>query len=196
MSSDEKPELKPANESPWYCLATLYGEQSGERDRDLAKRNRIAWNRWVAGALTEDERNALIGKSFPAAELVVLTQAEEMEFRRAFQSRAGSETAEPPKPDERGDFTSLRFDTIVDFSGFLFWSPVDFHSATFSGDANFVSATFSGNAYFGSATFSSSAHFITAKFRGRTGFVGAVFKSKVPDFRGGSLHEATEWDDA
>ena len=27
MSDADKPELRPANKNPWYCLATLHGEQ-------------------------------------------------------------------------------------------------------------------------------------------------------------------------
>jgi hypothetical protein len=32
-------------------------------------------------------------------------------------------------------------------------------------------------------------------FKGQTSFVGGKFKNSVPDFRGATFHEATEWDD-
>ncbi|WP_256378577.1 hypothetical protein [Methylocystis sp. ATCC 49242] len=31
MTDDAKPNLTPANENPWYLLATLYGEQEEVR---------------------------------------------------------------------------------------------------------------------------------------------------------------------
>ena len=50
MNAIEAARLKPANENPWYCLATLYGEQSGEDMRlDLLKRNRDGWDHWRSG---------------------------------------------------------------------------------------------------------------------------------------------------
>jgi hypothetical protein len=190
MTSDEKPELRPANESPWYCLATLYGEQSGKQDDDLAKRNRIAWNRWVAGALTEDKRKALIEKGFPAAELRPLSDAETDALRQSFKARIANEALEPPKAGKDVFFNHLRFDNAVDFSGFLFGSHTYFSSTTFSGDAYFSSATFSGDAYFisatfsrvadfGSATFSSDAYFISATFSGYAGFHSATFSGNA-----------------
>ncbi|MEP5376638.1 MAG: hypothetical protein ABJQ14_12755, partial [Hyphomicrobiales bacterium] len=46
------PDLKPANENPWYVLATLYGEQDGEEiDWELHEKNRRAWNAWAGSAL-------------------------------------------------------------------------------------------------------------------------------------------------
>ena len=54
MDDLEKTELTPANDNPWYWLATVYGEQIGQGlDDELAKKNRIAWNRWVAAAMSE-----------------------------------------------------------------------------------------------------------------------------------------------
>ena len=56
MSDAEKPALEPANDNPWYCLATLYGEQpEGRLDEGLADKNRKAWNRWIATALSDEK---------------------------------------------------------------------------------------------------------------------------------------------
>ncbi len=67
MSDAEKPKLRQANDNPWYCLATLHGEQAkGARVwEDLAAKNRLAWNRWIAGALTDKQRADLVGKGIP-----------------------------------------------------------------------------------------------------------------------------------
>ena len=54
MSNTKEISLRPANENPWYCLATLHGEQPINRvDRDLADKNVIAWDRWTSGSVTE-----------------------------------------------------------------------------------------------------------------------------------------------
>jgi hypothetical protein len=66
MSDTDKPALRPANDNPWYCLATLHGElpEEGEWRRkeslgkwpedwilkdldiqEIVNKNRTAWNR-------------------------------------------------------------------------------------------------------------------------------------------------------
>src|SRR5208282_5558316 len=79
-------------------------------------------------------------------------------------------------------FNSSRFSEIATFS-----------SATFRGDTDFSSATFSKNAYFHSATFSGNASFVNSQFTALTVFANSTYETKVPDFRGAKLHEATEW---
>ena len=62
MNDSEQPELTPANDNPWYWLATLYGEQTRDGiDQELAKKNRIAWNCWVADTLSEAQRASIDG---------------------------------------------------------------------------------------------------------------------------------------
>ena len=67
MSDPVNPELRLANDNPWYCLATLYGEQAEESslrayDKDLAAKNRMAWNRWMAAASNEARIHRLLDK--------------------------------------------------------------------------------------------------------------------------------------
>ncbi len=76
MSEEEKAPLKPANENPWYCLATVYGEQEEKGDENLAKQNRVAWNRWMAVALSQEQRAELLKRGFDELELSPL-KAEE-----------------------------------------------------------------------------------------------------------------------
>ncbi len=33
--AEEQPKLRPANENPWYLLATLHGKQSGEERGEI-----------------------------------------------------------------------------------------------------------------------------------------------------------------
>lgn len=261
MSDAETPPLRPANENPWYCLATLHGEQQlndrSDWDRELAEKNRLAWNRW-AGDMTEEER---------------------AEHARAFVRRTGK-PGMPPQPTEDPDFSDTLFNRPAIFQGFSFvkWarfnsstfsqiayfhkaafsenasfalttfatasffhdatfsSPVNFEGATFSAPAiffrasfhtvadfsstaffralfeeakffdraifssarfsensDFNSATFSKRCDFSSCSFAAASLFVNTKFVANTSFADARFESKVPDFRGATLHEATEW---
>ncbi|KPQ09850.1 MAG: Disulfide bond formation protein DsbB [Saliniramus fredricksonii] len=48
--------LTPANQNPWYILMTLYGEQEGDEiDWELHKKNRRAWNSWIAKQIKGDD---------------------------------------------------------------------------------------------------------------------------------------------
>ena len=133
MDDPKKTKLTPANDNPWYWLATLYGDQTGEKiDPDLAKKNRIAWNRWVAEALGEEERTTLIKKGFDADELTQFSDIEKKEHYAAVLKRSGRESIALPKPSESTDFHSNRFDHPCCFVGYLFPIAVSFESATFS----------------------------------------------------------------
>jgi Pentapeptide repeats (9 copies) len=189
MSDTEKPPLRPANDNPWYCLATLYGEQAVKGypakgyfdidDLDLAAKNRVAWNRWMAAGLSDDERAKLVKKGFPEAELVPLTPAEKSAFCNDFASRAGRAKMSLPEPTDVVDFTRTHFDNLVFLDGFLYVADANFNSATFSGRADFRSATFSGRADFGSATFSGRADFGSATFCGDATFRSATFSDRA-----------------
>ena len=52
-----------AEDNPWYLLATLYGQPTA-RDDELAKRNRVAWNRYMASAI-RDETQIRLDQSWP-----------------------------------------------------------------------------------------------------------------------------------
>jgi uncharacterized protein YjbI with pentapeptide repeats len=289
MSDIEKPTLKPANDNPWYCLATLHGEQPAGDVRDnelLANKNRLAWNRWIATALSDAERASLLKSGFSEPQLAPFSPEEKSAFCNAFGARTGHANALPPEPtrsDVYGlihDFTSTHFDRPARFDGFLFKHHASFSSTIFSSDVSFSeanfssgvnfdhavfsdrarfrrttfchdtdqlmpnivwfgdatfsndvhfdhatfsistffhrtkfthnvsfdsvmfsenvefrSATFSGDVFF-SATFSGPISFVNAKFGSRTTFENAHFVTFVPDFRGATMHEATEWHDA
>jgi len=115
----------------------------------------------------------------------------------------------------RADFSAARFRARAYFKQSRFFKIASFRSVQFEGDANFESAeflgwaifqkaafvgatnfgatTFSKGAEFDDAEFLSTINFINAKFTIKTTFAGAHFKNSVPDFRGTTLHEATEW---
>jgi hypothetical protein len=63
MTDTENGRRRLANDNPWYCLATLHGEQPfGQWDKELAEKNCLTWNRWF-GDITEGQRIE-IAKSF------------------------------------------------------------------------------------------------------------------------------------
>ncbi len=208
MNAAAKPELKPANDNPWYWLATLYGEwnkDSKELDQDIAQKNRIAWNRWFAKALSAEQRDKLQENGFSREELVPWTPKEEAELAIAFTTRSGRTDQSLPDPTRAIDFSHTIFDRNVCLIGFIFPNDAnfksvmfsgtaDFESATFSGYPTFVSATFSGYAIFRSATFSRTAIFVSATFSGYANFQSATFWTanfESATFTGGANFNST-----
>jgi hypothetical protein len=197
MTNVRKAELKPANQNPWYCLATIYGEASGPPDDELVSKNRAAWNRFVASALSADARAELLKSGFSAREIAVLSTEEESALGRAFSARTGRQGEFLPAADGCPDFTFTQFERELDFSGFLFpkganfgWASfkkpvdfssaiffehVDFGSATFGEAASFCAATFGGDAFFGSVIFTENANFGSATFSQSSNFGSATF---------------------
>jgi uncharacterized protein YjbI with pentapeptide repeats len=274
MNDTEIPALRPANDNPWYCLATLHGEQPIDGfDQILAEKNQTEWNRWMGGGLSVEQRTNFAHRSllrppvsgelpdfsrthfdrrvsfsnfqfskptdfrgasfsdeanFSAAQFQTVDFSSaafsaEANFRSAqfhqrvdFQSATFTRTADFESahfnyPNFRSvtffeyadfesatftgvtGFESAKFLHVADFNKAKFYGVADFRSAVFSMTANFISAAFSDTSNFTAAMFSSYIHFINAKFAGNTIFANARFDSRVPDFRGATMHEATEW---
>jgi len=220
--------FKPDKGNSWYCLATLYGEQSDSAiNEQLAERNRIAWNRWQAEILDEKKRSILLNYGFSEHELKPFDETEKKQFKKDFASRINAiPTLSLPEPREVVDFSNVRFARRVSISKYYFLGVVDFSStnfnqvadlqgthffdsvkfskanfqstsnfdsAHFQSTANFDSAHFQSTANFDSVRFAERANFLNTKFDNITIFAKARFESKVPDFRGAKLHEATEW---
>ena len=137
MSEEDKAPLKPANENPWYCLATVYGELEEPATEDIAKPYRTAWNRWMAAGLSEEQRAALVGKGFNSSQLVPLSEEERTEFLEVFAKRT---TFPPPDPKEAVDFHNVRFERSISFSGFIFPTNALFEGAAFAGSAFFLNS--------------------------------------------------------
>jgi hypothetical protein len=199
MDDSEKTELTDANDNPWYWLATVYGEQTGQfhdelpyYDGDLAKKNRIAWNRWVAEEISEEARSTLIEKGFDAAELIPFSDIEKKEHYAAVLKRSDRESVTLPKPSECADFYSNRFDHHRLFTRYLFPTTVDFRSATFISNADFQESTFGENALFISTKFCWYATFDSVRFRSYVGFSSAIF-SKDASFRRATFHSHAEF---
>jgi uncharacterized protein YjbI with pentapeptide repeats len=185
MSDAEKPEFRQANDNPWYCLATLYGEQPtqaavGDWDVELAAKNRWVWNRWMATHLSDVQRTGLVREGFAEASLVPLTPDEQTVLCSAFATRMGRENELPPNPAKGIDFTHTHFGRTPIFNGFLFASRADFSSATFLHNAHFMGTRFFDGVLFRSTTFAGNAY-LRSTFSGTTIFDSVTF-SGVADF--------------
>jgi len=118
--------LKPANQNPWYVLATLHGELEGHADdHDLAAKNRQVWNLWACAGmddLTLATRAKAVG--LEPEDLVPFTggkrdraeadkRLEEIEERVLTRLRAeGVEAPKMPVAGEPVRFTWVRFEKI------------------------------------------------------------------------------------
>ncbi len=213
MLEDTEREFKPANENPWYLLATLYGEQSAshhswDSNDDLAARNRIAWNRWMISSLDGINLRQLASKITEATELANYSKAERMSIAQQFRDRAGDPDIKLPLTDLFMEFENLVFDKVADFRGFLFPNIISFSNSRFASSARFDGAIFMQEADFQDVTFCRPVSFYQTEFLGRgvlfqgsefrshTSFALADFCEDVPDFRDAKLAEATEWHDS
>jgi hypothetical protein len=166
-----EPKIEAEN-NPWYLLATLHGDPSSGDD-EVAVKNRVTWNRWIAPLIPDDLRASLIEAGrYSAEELTPLSEEE----RRDIQSKIGKDV-----PNEI-DFSSLEFEKPFFAVGFIFPKSAHFASATFSDDAYFDTATFTDVARFDTATFTDVARFTSATFSGVADFDSATF-SGTADFR-------------
>ncbi len=154
--------LKPANENPWYVLATIWGEQKENISiveiAQLATRNRNTWNKWAKGKLIGEEYAKVLEN---------------------FRSRQNNPQAQLPDPEKPCDFSHVHFNLSLIVEGFVFSRGVDFREANFSGIADFSKVTFSGTAIFNEARFSKNANFNEATFSEFTDFKAAMFNGDV-----------------
>src|SRR6476646_4060550 len=72
MDEETKPKRK-AKENPWYKLATFHGEPK-DADDEVAVKNRVTWNRWMARLISDDLRAALLEKGHTPEELEPLPE--------------------------------------------------------------------------------------------------------------------------
>jgi hypothetical protein len=193
----EKPVPRPANENPWYLLATLHGEQPKGIERwnfneELHAKNRQAWNRYMATFARPDVleaaralKNADGSPRIPPEDLQPLDEDGMADLRKKFRGRGGGEWPEGLINFSKTAFTravicnGLWFAQHVNFGDTTFSRGAVFDSATFAGSAEFSSATFSRGAVFGSATFAGDAEFDSATFSGAAWFDNATFSGSA-----------------
>lgn len=185
MSDPEKPRLKPASENPWYVLMTVAGEQTATHfvsfDLDLHAQNRRYWNGWVAEALSEDEKQALIEtKRATGDDLTPLTDNERVAITRALADRCPA--GKHPEPGTCPDFRHSVVGPISSVA-FLFPDGVNFAGATFEGATSFQGATFLNPVDFSRTTLARDTDFTGVSFLESVDFRHAVFRGDA-DFQG------------
>ncbi len=172
--TDDQIELRPANENPWYVLATYHGEQTGDEfNEDLHAKNRVVWNRWMAVSLSDEDRQKLIDAGRATeAELTPLSAEE----RRELWADCRSPNLPAPDPATDIDLSDTVFSTTVSFEHFTFPAPTMFARSAFQGNAYFLHAAFQGYAYFLHAAFQRGAYFVHAAFQGGAYFLHVAFQ--------------------
>jgi uncharacterized protein YjbI with pentapeptide repeats len=176
-------------DNPWFSLATLYGEPDNDASPDLARRNRVIWNRWMASALTPQQRKELVGKGAAEAELTPLTDDEKAILRSDFERRRsplGLGAIQVPDAAEPVNFVHTQFRRRASFAGFVFGRMADFSAASLPEGSDFVSARFLEGANFKGAQFGRMADFRSVAFSEMADFTrarcqGANFRSAVFD---------------
>ena len=189
--TDEQIELRPANENPWYVLATYYGEQTGDRiDEDLHAKNREVWNRWMAAALSNEDRQELIDEERATEAELRPFSAEE---RRKLWADCRSPGLFAPPPATSISLDNTVFANSVSFDHFIlparaifilseFQRNADFQHAAFQRNAFFQHATFHRNAYFRHSAFQRRAYFRHVTYQGDAHFWHSAFQ-RGTDFR-------------
>ena len=174
ITSDGK---TPAEENPWYVLATIAGEQRSKGfDEDLALKNRAYWNAWVGQHLSAEDK-AEIKDRFGRSLFEDTPEWSEVEPKvtEAFTKRLTG--LDLPDPAKRVNFRNVAFSAPIFFNRFYFPALAYFYNATFSEPAFFDNATFSELADFTRATFSKPAVFNDATFSKPTNFTRATFSA-------------------
>jgi uncharacterized protein YjbI with pentapeptide repeats len=182
VDEETKPKRK-AKDNPWYRLATFHGEPASADD-EVAAKNRVTWNRWMASRIPDDLKAVLLEKGHTPEELKSLS---EDEFQKIGSQLGISAEAEI-------DFSDTEFESLFAHK-FIFPPGTSFAVATFSGNADFSSAKFSGAAFFKSAKFSGLANFRSAELSGGASFSSAKF-SHDASFVGATFGSATFGGDA
>lgn len=202
-----EPTLRPANENPWYLLATLYGEPPEGADlphfnRRLKSRNRLAWNRYMATIADPDVveqasrlTNADGSRRISSHDLQPYSPLEMAEMKRLFIARGGAElpTENTVRLGSINFLDSYWFARDVVFDGGFYGRVQEFSNATFFGFAyfsgakfgqisdfhisDFRNAVFCRNAWFTGATFGGEADFSDATFAGPTWFGETTFSA-------------------
>lgn len=150
MSEKDNAELKPAEENPWYVLATLYGE---EPDILTLCRNRAAWD------------------SFFNSEKKVKPSMEEIS--KHFKKRLPNQNL----PDRKFgiDFSNTDFKKKLDLTNFNFPQLANFNGSKFAKGLSLYAATFDSDALFRKTKLCVCADFRRARFEGEATFVESDF---------------------
>lgn len=136
-----------ASDNPWYMLMTLYGECEGSIDdaanKEVGKKNRIAWNRLMASCLEGENKAFLQGRSsYTRGEFEPLSSGEFAKLRLSMEKRGISKTFYDnlritKTHESKMDLTGCKFQKLLDCRGYYFPTWVYFDRCDFERDAYF-----------------------------------------------------------
>lgn len=190
-------ELGDPNKNPWYVLATIFGEQLGninrvKLDKELAARNRRAWNGWFCGNLNEHERQLRARTvGLDPSELLPLTKSELFQIQSLFVRRmkaVGLKRTLLPAKTEDINFSKLHFRRAFDCDYFIFENKCFFSASTFKYFATFNFSVFVSYADFNLTIFKSFSDFSFSNFKNI-----AIFE--LSNFENGGHFQCVEFND-
>ena len=184
MSEKDNDKLKPAEENPWYVLATIYGEES---DFLIQSKNLRAWNAWATHELNDEEKQRIILENNFLMVPFANWDGVKDEVTELFGKRLPN--LELPEPGYIF-FNNIEFSKEVDLSNYIFTGPVIFDNTVFLSQASFSYShfkefisfdctIFKQSVEFNKATFSSETFFGIQSFQRSVNFTGTVFEGDV-----------------
>jgi uncharacterized protein YjbI with pentapeptide repeats len=197
MSEKDNTELKPAEENPWYVLATICDKKDKDDNGIIVNGRAIekceVWNTCLRHLIDEPFRASLIGQDpyIPLFDSPKWDDIKEVVVERFEKRTNGSKL---PSLTNIVDFSNTCFSKKVDFKNFVFFSTANFNGSTFENEVDFEGAFFLSHANFHKktifqeranfrdVTFYRNAVFTQAEFHGEAIFGLSVFKDQV-DFQ-------------
>lgn len=127
--------LGAGEESPWYLLATVCGEQDRDRfDSKLNARNRQIWNRWFIRFVDSSKRESLCHEGkVDIADFEPLSDGEKAEIVRAAKRRGVRVPSDEDWVSSKKIlFDGFQFEKIISLSGFIIPGSISFKNCTLS----------------------------------------------------------------
>ncbi len=221
MSEKDNTELTPAEENPWYVLATLYGENP---DKNTLALNKGLWNKFfkhklegqpLAKEISERFNSRLPGQFLPNPqegidfsntnfkERLNLMTFEFPKFAKFANSRFNRGLIlQAAKFDSAANFSNAKFFEHADFGVVEFTEEVIFYQSDFYTDGllsddgdvvcvRFDKAIFKGLCTFMDASFHRSSSFNNCQFVGPCNLSKAKFEKNYPVIESAVFHQKT-----
>jgi hypothetical protein len=187
MREKDNTKLKPAEENPWYVLATLHGENP---DEDRQKRNKSSWDKFfnhklagppLDGEVTQLFKSRLPDQSLPNPEKGI--DFSDTEFKEPLNMKI----FEFPKyanfknsKFNKGIYlTNAKFNSSANFSYAKFFKLADFAMVEVAKHANFYKSDFNANECSKELDFEECSRFDKAVFKHFCGFVDTNFHTPI-----------------
>jgi hypothetical protein len=146
MSENDNDKLKPAEENPWYVLATICDKWDEDDDEELIVNGKVltnceVWNVRICHLINEPFRASLIGQDpyIPLFDSPKWDDIKEVVVERFEKRTNGSKL---PSLTNIVDFSNTCFSKKVDFKNFVFFSTANFNGSTFENEVDFEGAFF------------------------------------------------------